>query len=245
MAISQTYLVLQQQVADELGDRQDLLTPLADSSLALSPIQNAIQTAIAKWEREPFYFNEYYADAVAHPTWTFTTVSGTEFYTTSGDAAGTQTGNLLANSPYLARIHVTVSNNRYMLTSRTWAYIENISTNPSTIGQPVDYAYFGETLRLYPIPDGAYPVSLTSIPRFAALSADADTNCWTTDAYDLIRSEAKLILANEVLMDNDLAARMGVAIYGNPANPRDRGYLYALKAESMRRAKSRITPSFF
>jgi hypothetical protein len=32
---------LQQQIADELGDRQDLLLPLSDSALSQSPIQNA------------------------------------------------------------------------------------------------------------------------------------------------------------------------------------------------------------
>jgi len=51
MTISATYLQLQRQIADELGDRTDLLTPLSDSGETLSPIQNAVQSAIAKWER--------------------------------------------------------------------------------------------------------------------------------------------------------------------------------------------------
>jgi len=36
-----------------------------------------------------------------------------------------------------------------------------------------------------------------------------------------------------------------VAIYGDPSNPRDTGYLGALKAESARRAKSKIRPTDF
>jgi hypothetical protein len=144
MAISANYITLQQQIADELGDRQDLLTPLSDSSLTLSPIQNAIQSAISTWEREPFYFNEYYADAIANPGWTFATVEGQEFYTTSGDTA-----NLLANSPSLVKLHILIDNNRYPLWPRTWQYMEDTSVNPNVTGMPIDYAYFAETLRLY------------------------------------------------------------------------------------------------
>ena len=75
---------------------------------------------------------------------------------------------------------------------------------------------------------------------------------WTQDAVDLIRSEAKLILAREVLHDDDLATRMELAIYGRSsaggmwgAVPGQRGYLYALKAETTRRARSRIRPTYF
>lgn len=232
MAISATYITLQRQIADELGDRIDLLTALADSSLALSPIKNAIQSAIAKWEREPFYFNEVFAQNL------FNTVIGQELYTSTANA-------IVATSPDIMRLHILISGNRYPLELRTWGYMENISMNPSTRGQPIDYAYLAETIRLYPIPDGVYPITLSALQRVAALSTDADANVWTQDAYDLIRSEAKLILARETLSDDDMAARMERAIYGNPANPRERGYLYALKAETTRRARSRILPSHF
>lgn len=232
MTVSTTYGTLQKVVADELGDRQDLLLPLSDSGLTLSPIKNAVQTAIAKWEREPFYFNEVYDQNL------FSTVIGQEFYTTA-DAA------LLASSPKILRFHILISANRYPLFPRSWQYLEEISTNPQVKGQPTDYAYFAEQVRLYPIPDGVYPITVSANQRLANLVDDDDMNVWTQDAYDLIRSEAKLILAQEVLHDADMAAECMIAIYGNPSFPAHRGYLKALKAESTRRAKAPIRASYF
>jgi hypothetical protein len=236
MTISSTYGVLQQQISDEMGDRSDLLSTLGDTSeslLTLSPIQNAVQSAIAKWERYPFYFNELYDTAF------FTCVSGQEFYTSSDAAA-------IATIASIDRLHVLVSANRYTLTPRTWQYLEDTSVNPAVNGFPADYAYFAERIRLYPIPDGAYPVTVSGTKRFTALSATTDANVWTQDAYDLIRSEAKLILALEVIHDPTLAAEMKLAIYGDPSDSRTRGYLSALKGETMRRgAKARIRPTSF
>lgn len=239
MTISANYVQLQQQIADELGDRQDLLVPLSDSALSLSPVQNAIQSAIAKWEREPFYFNEVYDQNL------FNTVAGQEFYNSASAA-------LVATSPNLMKLHVLISNNRYPLKPRTWDYIEDTSVNPQVVGQPVDYAYLGEQLRFYPIPDNAYPITVAATQRLTNLVVDTDANVWTQDAFDLIRSEAKLILAREVLSDDDLATRMELTIYGASSAggsfgrvPAQRGYLYSLKAETTRRARSRITPSYF
>jgi hypothetical protein len=233
LTISTDYLGLQRAVADELGDRQDLLAPLSDSNLTLSPIKNAIQSAIARWEREPFYFNEAYTVPL------FTTVLGQEFYTTADAPA-------IATTPEIDLLHVLVNANRYPLTARSWAYLDQVSVNPNVTGEPVEWAYFAAQIRLYPIPDNAYPVRATRTSRFTGLSADTDANVWTEDAYDLVRSEAKLILAREVLFDDTLVARMEMAIYGNPSNPRERGYLYDLKAETTRRtAKSRIKPTYF
>lgn len=232
MAISATYLVLQQTIADELGDRQDLLVPLSDSALSLSPIKNAIQSAVAKWEREHFYFTENYEQNL------FSTISGQEFYDTTATP-------MVATSPDILKLHILISANRYQMNKRTWQYLEDTSVNPAVTGNPVDWAYYAEQIRLYPIPNGAYPITVSGLERLAALADDDDSNVWTADAYDLIRSEAKLILAEETLMDDSLAGRCRAAIYGNPNNPREIGYLAALKAETARRARSKIRPSHF
>lgn len=237
MSIATNYGILQHQIADELGNRTDLLSPLSGSGLTLSPIQNAIQSAIAIWEREPFYFNELYDQSL------FNTVAGQEFYT-SADAA------IIATAPNIVKLRVLINSNRYTLTPRTWQYLEDVSVNPSVQSEfPVDWAYFAETIRLYPIPDQAIPVTGTISTRFTNLSADADSNAWTEDAFDLIRSQAKLIIANEVIFDDDLASRMKTAIYGDVSmmgsRQMTRGYLYALQAETSRRANGRIRPSYF
>ncbi len=232
MTISATYIQLKRQIADELGDRTDLLSPLSDSSLTLSPIENAIQSAVAKWEREPFYFNETYTT-----TW-FTTVAGQELYTTA-DAA------TIPTTPMINELRILISGNNYTLTKRSWQYLDDMSVSPTNRGQPQDWAYFAEQIRVYPIPDAAYPVTASRTTRPTALSADSDANVWTQDAFDLIRSEAKLILALEVIHDAALAKEMGIAIYGDPTMPQVRGYLSALKAETTRRARSRIKPTPF
>lgn len=232
MPVTADYGTMQRAIADELGDNVDLLDELSDTGLASSPIKRAIQSAIAKWEREPFYFNEEYTQPL------FTTVSGREFYTSS-DAT------TIASSPNIWRMHALIGGNRYTLTLRSWDYLENMSPNPDLRGQPAEWAYFGNQVRLYPIPDAAYPVRATRTTRIDVLSADTDSNVWTTDAYDLIRCEAKLILARDVLHDPQIKEECEEAIYGNPMRPRDRGYLGALMAETARRARSGIKPTQF
>ena len=225
MAISNTYIQLQQQIAQEIGDRTQLL---AAGTGVFAPIKNAIQQAIAKWEREPFYFNEIYNSTSP----LFTTVLSQELYTTVDAPA-------IATAPYITDLCILISGSRYWLTKRTWPYLEDLAVSTTNTGQPVDWAYFAETIRLYPIPNGAYPVRSARTQRLAALSADADANVWTQDAYDLIRCEAKRILGQDILHDPDLVAAMNAEIHGT------HGYLYALRAESTRRARGRIVPSQF
>jgi hypothetical protein len=237
MTISGTYELLQFQIADELGDRQDLLAPLGDSNLTMSPIQNAIQSAIAYWEREPFYFNELYDQAF------LTTVALQEFYTAADSAE-------IATIPYIIKLRALVNNQRYYLRPRTWQFLEETSVNDKVVAPiPIAYAYFANTLRIYPIPAGNIPLTVSGTQRFAALSAPNDSNVWTTDAFDLIRCQAKLIIANEVLYDDDMARRMKLALYGDPKAPftmqQTRGYVGQLKRETSQRANARIRPTVF
>ena len=217
-----TYADLQARIADELGQRADLA----------SEIQLAIQSAIAKWERERFYFNELWEVNL------FMTASGQEVY-------GAAAAPLVASLAKIDKVTVLVSGNRYTLTPRTWQYLEDISVNPAVVGQPVDYAYYAEQLRFYPIPDNAYPVTLSGTQRFATLVNPTDANSWTLDAEALIRCEAKLDLYENLLQEPDLADRMRLLIYGNPMNPGERGYLYALKAETTQRRSARLRPTYF
>lgn len=224
MAISATYLQLQQRIAMELGDKTQLLS----GSGIWAPIKNAIQFAIAKWERERFYFNEVYNSA----TPLFSTVAGQELYTTS-DAAG------IATAPDIDELRALINGSRRVLTRRSWGYLEEMSSNPSARGQPSEWAYFGQQIRLYPIPDAVYQIAASRVQRLTALSADADTNIWTQDGFDLIRCEAIAGLGRGILQDPTLAAQAEAQIYG------PRGYLYMLKAETARRAKSGIRPTQF
>lgn len=240
MTISSNYGLLQKQIADECADNQGLLAPLSPNSGLLSPIQNAIQSAIAKWEREPFYFNGYRVEPTnASP---FKLVAGQEFYT-AVDFAPLGTLARIINIRLLQG-----GQNRYDLDERDVNYLNDIAVNAAWRGLPTDYSFDqAQNLRIYPIPDVAYPVGIVGTQRFTALAQAADANCWTMDAFDLIKSEAKLILAREVIYDQEMEAAMMKAIYGDPSNPQERGYLRALKNETTRRTsqRARIRPTNF
>lgn len=222
MAVSYNYGQLQAQIAFELGQRTDLLTIPSGSNLALSPIQQAIQNAIAKWEREHFYFNEI--EAINNVN----TVVGQEFYTTV-------TWPFIAAQIHIDKIWVVISNNRYSLNPRTEQYIADTSLNPSVQGQPIDYSYYAETIRLYPIPDGAYPITIEGTQRFSTLVKTSDSNSWITDAADLIKAEAKFDILINILKQIELANSQKNLIYGDPMKPQDQGFIHALRSEGIQR----------
>lgn len=226
MSVSTTYGQMQSTIAYELGGRSDLTTQ----------IQNAIQTAIAKWERVRFYFNE------VNDINGFSTVAGQEYYNASNYP-------LIGSMVHIDKIHALVSNNRYTLEPRTWQYIEDYAVNPTVQAPPTgisDYAYYAETLRFYPIPDGVYPITLSGTKRLSALSASNDSNAWTCDAEALIRCEAKLDLYTNVLKDADQAAIMEALIYGDPSRPNSVSYLSALQGETFKRqAVPKVRATYF
>lgn len=222
MPVNYNYSQLQSQIAYELGQRTDLLTIPSGSGLALSPIQQAIQNAIAKWEREHFYFNEIEAiNSVS-------TVKGQEFYTSL-------TWAFINAQIHIDKIWVLVSNNRYSLNPRTEQYISDTSLNPSVQGQPIDYSYYAETIRLYPIPDGIYPITVEGTQKFSTLVNSTDSNSWTTEAADLIKAEAKCDILTNILKQPDLASYQKNLIYGDPSNMQDQGYITALRSEGVQR----------
>ncbi|MDE2100408.1 MAG: hypothetical protein KGL39_24360 [Patescibacteria group bacterium] len=226
MAVVSSYGAMQSSIAYELGGRSDLTTQ----------IQNAIQTAIAKWERTKFYFNE------VNDTNGFSTVAGQEFYTSADHP-------LIGSLVHIDKIHAFVSNNRYTLTPRTWQYIEDYSVNPTVQAPPTglsDFAYYAETLRFYPLPDGAYPITISGIQRLTSLVNDTDSNAWTNDAEALIRCEAKLDIYTNILKEHEQAQAMKMMIYGDPMQPNSVGYLSALQAETFKRMPPpRVRPTYF
>ena len=110
------YITLQTRIIDELGQRTDLA----------SQVKLAIQTAIKKWERQRFYFNEaIYQNA-------FNTVAGQEYYTSSDWAA-------IATMAKIDVLTAYYFGRRYDLIPRTWEFIQDIAVNPSWAGLPTDF----------------------------------------------------------------------------------------------------------
>jgi hypothetical protein len=88
-------------------------------------------------------------------------------------------------------------------------------------GQPADYTVYGGELRIWPIPDQAYTLSLNGLVRLGPnpLSGDSDTNAWMTEGGGIIRGQAKLILYRDLLRDDEgvaLATDQIVRAGGNP-----------------------------
>lgn len=219
MPVSYNYGQLQSQIAYELGGRTDLLTIPSGSGLALSPIQQAIQNSIAFFERDHFYFNELQSIN------NVSTVVNQEFYTSTDWP-------FLGSIIHIDDLWILVSSNRYTLNPRTEQYLDDISVNPNSIGQPTDYALYNKTLRLYSIPDGVYPVSVEGTQKFSTLAVSTDSNSWTTDAADLIKAGAKMDILENILKQTELADRQRLLIYGTDTVP---GYIDALRKENTQR----------
>lgn len=158
-------------------------------------IATAINKAIRYCERKTFYFNET-RDI------TFVTVNGQEWYGAADNA----------NIPTLVHIQAAfredVNNVRLPLDYDTPQSMELLADNSAIRGEPASYTYFGQRVRLYPIPDSqVFTIRLQVGPyRLTALTSDADSNAWTIEAQDLITARAKYVLYKDTLKDAALAA---------------------------------------
>lgn len=184
-----TYLVMQMRIADELV-RDDLA----------SQIKNAINDAIYTWEGARFHFNER--------RYLLNTVADQEYYDMGPptlllhDSTALGTGEAVLE---LDSITITVNSMPYPLTPRTQQWFDRY-TAPATFwtGQPDSYGIYNSQLRLYPIPDAAYPLNISALGRLAPnpLTADADTNSWMTGSAEaLIRQQAKYIIYRDIVRD--------------------------------------------
>lgn len=189
----------------------------------------AIQDAIAQFERESFWFNDMRTfGAVTGSLSDLQTVQAKEFYS----AQDLQT---LVNMPHIRQIQVLAFNNRYTLNERTQQWIADQSISTTWQGLPTDWCWNSGALQLYPVPDGGYPLIITGTIRFPGLVNNSDFNCWTNDAEWLIRSEAKRLLFTNIIRDADQAMAIEMEVYGNPRTGRQ-GALQQLRRETMRRA---------
>ncbi len=68
-------------------------------------------------------------------------------------------------------------------------------------GIPETYAYYNDTLRMYPIPNAIYALRIAGVSQIAAPALDADDNEWTDEAQDLIVNHAKMTLCRDQFRD--------------------------------------------
>lgn len=159
-------------------------------------IANAIADAIEAYQDERFYWNET-------RTITFSTVASQEFYDESDAAA-------LGRLTKIDYVAIYTGDQPYELLPIPPADIEHFSTNGTSQGQPSWYCYYGEQLRVYPVPDAAWTMRVAGTVTVAAPATDGETsNAWMTKAERLIRNRAKAELYTHVddIADDGKAAK--------------------------------------
>ncbi len=220
------FVACQNRIADELA-RSDLT----------SQIKLAITTAVSFYQRERFYFNEA-------RTATFATVLNQEFYT-AADLAG------IPNLIDIDTLRIAISSSyRYTLNKLTWQEIEDMSISSSMVGQPISWAYYNQAIRLYPIPNTAYTITVNAVSRLTPdpLTNDSDTNAWMTDGEELIRQRAKADLFCNVIRDPDAQAeaRSFIGAGQNFLSALEKNAYTALRGETTQRLSSgHVTPATF
>jgi hypothetical protein len=179
------FATMRNRIADELANDGDITT---------AQINYAIQDTIKQYERKPWWWNQKVAS--------FPTVNAQEYY---GAAA-------LADIPDIVQIiAATITSDGITEPLRAVDYLSiDDEQDGSMVGEPRVFAPFKEEIRLYPLPNGVYTITLSYIYRLTTLSADADSNAWTTDAEELIRQGAKRRIALNYLNSEEIAARVSV-----------------------------------
>lgn len=173
-------------IADDIDD------PMGEYT---AQIARAVLASIRYCERKTYYFNET-RDV------TFSTVNGQEWYGAADNA----------NIPTLVHIAAVwsedSSGDRDQILYMRPEEMELLSDNSASRGEPYAYTYFGQRIRIYPIPDATvYTIRLQLGPyRLTTLSSDTDTNAWLSEAYDMVKARAKYILAKDTLKDAAIAA---------------------------------------
>lgn len=175
-----TLAELRDRIAGELAN---------DGDITAVQIVNAINTALAHYGREAFWFNQ--------KAGTFISVPGQEYYGLADLADIPNMVSVLSMRRAGGELNIRGVDNDA---------IED-SQDGSVTGDPDFYSRFGKQIRLYPIPVQAEAIKISYITKFPALSADTDTNAFTDECEELVRQAAKRIICTDILLADDMAGR--------------------------------------
>lgn len=184
---SNTQAQMKLDIADEIA-RPDLTSQIASK----------IAEAIDFYQAERFWWSE-------SRDITFNTVAGQEFYTATDNAAIP----LLSAFDYVI---LYIGSIPWPIARRTDTEIEVLNQNGLMRGQPWNWSYYNEQLRLGPVPDTVYSMRIAAHQSVAAPASDSVTgNPWMTNAELLIRSRAKHLLYKHVIRNSEYAQTMAEA----------------------------------
>jgi hypothetical protein len=153
-----------------------------------SAVANAISSAIDYYSNERWWFLEHRATASLS--------SSVAFYTVP------------TNMKFPDSLLITLSGSRTPLSRVDYQEIDE-HDDGKTFGQPSEWAYYQDNIRMYPVPDGAYTMTLSYHRELTAMPSASSSNAWTGVARDLIRHRAVREVRQSVLRDYDGASAAG------------------------------------
>lgn len=157
-------------------------------------IKAAINEAIDFYDSERFWFNGNKRDL------SFSTVASQEYY-------GSADNVLIPRLVTIDGVRIIEGSNASATTGYRLSPFESEQMSiPVVSGRPVAYSFFDQQFRLYPVPSAVYTVRVVGFYTLPELSADADTNVWTTYASELLRKSAKRRVEMDILKDSDGAS---------------------------------------
>lgn len=173
-----TLSTLKSRIADELA-RSDLTTQIA----------SAIESAVEFYKRRRFWFNE--------TTGSVTVSDGQEYYG-SADAA------FLGSLVEIDTVRLTQGSSYFQLRPLQWGEIDELASGPNVEGTPTHYSFYGQQLRLYPIPNASATLRLAYVQRIDLPASDSGSAVWTMPDYaeELIRTRAKVDLFENVIRED-------------------------------------------
>lgn len=181
--------VMQTRIADEIV-RDDLP----------NQIKYAINDAILQWEAKRFLFNEKRRRIL--------TVAAQEYYDLAYPTLLDSDGSALTSGEKVIELdfitYASNSGNPNPLTQRTQGWMDDNQNSTGTYtGRPDSYTIYGDQLRIFPVPDAVYTLSLSAHVRLGPfpLVNTSDTNAWMTDAEAVIRQYAKMLIYRDNLRD--------------------------------------------
>ncbi|WP_298967750.1 hypothetical protein [uncultured Methylobacterium sp.] len=159
-------------------------------------VRIAVARAIREYQPDRFGWNERVL--------TFTTLAGTDVYG-GGD---------LSEIPdlYAVDTMVLVENGQVWPLARVAEAAIETTQQDTAGGRPCRWSFLDRSIRLDPVPDGAYSIRLTGQIQVPAPATDDDTSPWVDEAGTLIAAWAKRHLAMNALRDDRMAARQDAAV---------------------------------
>lgn len=193
-----------------------VLESLPAGSVSVRQIGQHVDDAIARYDRERFFFN----------------IGSAVSATVTGQAAVAAPARLKAED----LVQIQQGGSVYPLVKLTRDGPDERRLASPTTGQPQAYAWGGgETLELWPTPNAVFSLVATGVYAQPPLANDAASNAWTTEGGELIAACARKTLFRDVLSDGGRALA---------ALQAEEEALLSLRSQTVRRLNTGVMRAF-